>query len=255
MSSNEDYDYEPKAGKSLFLRLKDKDQTVVVRLASKPYREPKVWKTGVQAPMKDESVTDLTEAQWFNIFKDPEYTVTEVFHWVVIDREDGAAKIFTSTAGVYKSVKDYAQKAQWGDPTQYDLEITRTEAPGRGYYTVSPYPDKGDITGEEYVLTQEINLAERLPNARFVKDKQIDDIHEYEEQQARKNANNGPVKKTAAFMSHDDEEEDEEEREPEVGRSGYEKAKDTRDKIHHDSDDVILEDIDDKPIDLSEIPF
>lgn len=249
-----DYDFEPKAGKSIFLRLKDKDQKVVLRIASKPYREPKVWKEGTLAPMKDELVTGLSEAQWVKIMSDPEYSVTEVFHWIVIDREDGSAKIFTGTAGVYKSIKEYAQKPQWGDPTKYDIEITRTEQPGRGYYSVSPFPEKSEISYQEELDVREINISERIPNARSVTDKQLDDTSDYQakykEANARKTSN--PLASPEAAPAET------EDAGSEVGSSGYDKAKAARDKLANkkaaEELDVDLDEYD-KPIDLSEIPF
>lgn len=243
-----DYDFEPKAGKSIFLRLKDKDQKIVVRLASKPYREPKVWKEGVTAPMKDEQVTGLSEAQWVRIMSDPDYNVTEVFHWIVIDREDGNAKIFTSTAGVYKSIKEYAQKEQWGDPTRYDIEITRTEQPGRGYYSVSPYPDKDDLSNDDMQLVEAIDITDKIPNARALTDRQLDDTSEYQETYKKSNEE----KKTSVSQASESPEKNK------VGSSGYDKAKATRDALANkkaaEDMEIDIEDIN-APIDLDDIPF
>lgn len=252
-----DYDFEPKAGKSIFLRLKDKDQTINIRLASKPYREPKVWKTEPGSPpMKDEVAAELTQEQWFKIMKNPDYEIKEAFHWIVIDREDGQAKIFTATATVYKQIKEYAQKPKWGDPTKYDIEVKRTEQPGRGYYSVSPDPDKSELTANEVFDVHNLDMAEKVPNARLLSETQIDDISEFEAQYkaagTKANATDPPL-----------------ETEDKVGSSGYEKAKAKRDELASkqqadeeadakrpvDDRDIIIEDIDDAPIDLSEIPF
>src|SRR5579875_2334418 len=131
-----DYDFEPTSTRSSFLRLKSKGESVKIRIASKPYREPKVWKEGERAPMKDENAAKLTEEQWARIMGDPDYNVTEVFSWVVIDRKDGQAKIFSGAPSVYKAIGALAKKEEWGDPSGYDIEITRTEQPGPSYYKV-----------------------------------------------------------------------------------------------------------------------
>lgn len=231
-----DYDYEPKSGDSLFLRLKEKGQVATVRLASKPYREPKVWKEGVKAPLAEEETANLTPKQWFAILKDPDYTVNEMFHWVVIDRDDGKAKIFTSTAGVYKSIKEYAQKEAWGDPTKYDFEITRTEQPGRGYYSVAPLPDKGDLDEKSAALVAELDLASKIKNARPLNEEQVDDISEIDDK--KKSDDDKPLKKAEAEK---------------VG-GGYESATDGKKKETTPTEEIDIEDLD-EPIDLSEIPF
>ena len=182
----DDYNFEPKANKGVFLRLKNKGDSVAIRIASRPYREPKIWKEDVKAPLDDEKASALTEEQWFKIMADPKYTVTEVFHWVVIDREDGKARIYTASPMVYKAIKAYAQKDQWGDPTKYDIEVTRTEDPGN-YYTVSPFPDKSDLTDDELKLISEINVKKNIPNARALSETQIDDIENYISQNASDN--------------------------------------------------------------------
>jgi hypothetical protein len=248
-----DYDFEPKAGKSLFLRLKDKDQVINIRLASKPYREPKVWKTEPGSPpMKDELVSELTEAQWFKIMKNPDYEIKEAFHWLVVDRDDGEVKIFTATATVYKKIKEYAQKPKWGDPTKYDIEVKRTEEPGSGYYSVSPDPDKSDLTDNELFDVRSLKIEEKIPNARLLSEKQVDDISEYQEKYKQETAAKETVAEKALAPNENDEGK-------EVGISGYEKAKATRDELASKKDTEDLGEVEDedfdKPVDLADIPF
>lgn len=222
-----DYDFEPRSAKSQFLRLKDKGQSVTVRIASRPYREPKVWKEGVNTPLEDEKAAALTPEQWARIMGDPDYNVTEVFSWIVIDREDGQAKVFSTTPGVYKSIKEYAQTEQWGDPQRYDIKITRTEEPGRGYYTVQPFPDKSDLTDKEKAMVEKIDMRSLQANARALNETQLDDISDFLDQ------NNTP--KAEADVP------DMEGPKPQPSAEAPK--------------DVVIEDIGDEPINLDDIPF
>lgn len=246
-----DYDFEPKTGKSTFLKLKEKGDSIVIRLITPPYREPIIWKEGNNKPLDEEQTANLNEKQWFAFMRDPDYSINESYHWGVIDRSDGIARIFTGTTGIYKSIKEYAQMQQWGDPTRYDIEITRTEEPGRGYYKVTPYPDKSEPTDSEIEGVDNLNIADKKKNARLTSEPQLDDISEYLDHLKKKDKEGSEVGKGGSDV------------EPPV--TGYEKAKSTAraiDKKAKASSELPPEepnpydDMDlDNPIDLSEIPF
>lgn len=178
-----DYDFEPRKAPSVFLSLKEQGDKVTVRLASSPYREPKVWKEGVRAPLDANEVVKLRPEQWIAMFRDPEFNITEVFHWVVIDRDSGQAKIYSATAGVYKSIKEYAEMEDWGDPQTYDLRVERTEQPGRGYYKVTALPNKEPLDDKDQanVAALLVQLNEKLPAARKISEVQVDYIDEMDQ--------------------------------------------------------------------------
>jgi hypothetical protein len=217
-----DYDFEPREAPSVFLRLKDKGDKVLIRIASPPYREPKIWKADTKAPLAPEEMLKLKEDHWRTIYRDPDYNVTEVFHWKVIDRESGQAKIFTGTAGVYKQIKDYAEMKGWGDPTTYDFQIERTEEPGRSYYKVTGIPDKEPIIDREQKMVDAIDMHDKLPAARRVSETQIDYIPEMGDEGAGEPLPEPP------------------------------KAMPTKTP---QKDDVVIEDIEGEPINLDDIPF
>lgn len=222
-----DYDFEPREAPSVFLTLKNKGDKVLIRIASAPFREPKVWKTDTkEPPMADENVLKLTEDHWRTIYRDPQYTVSEVFHWKVIDREAGIARIFSGTAGVYKQIKKYATMQGWGDPTGYDLQIERTEQPGPSYYQVTAIPDKTPLTESEQKLVDAIDMHEKKPVARKLSEVQVDYIPE---------------------MGNPTAEEDS------VPPESIDDI--TKPTPSTQKDDVVIEDIGDEPINLDDIPF
>lgn len=211
-----DYSYTPPEKPSIFLRLKTKGDKILVRLGSAPFREPKIWKAeGNAPPMDAEQMVRLTEDQWRRIYRDPEYNVSEVFHWKVIDRDNQQAKIYTGTPMIYNQIKKFADTAGWGDPRSYDLQIERTEKPG-SYYEVTPMPDKTPITDRELYLLEAVDLAEKIPGARHLSETQVDHISEMD----------GPAEPAAPIGG-------------------------TKKQV----DDIVIEDIGDDPITLDDIPF
>lgn len=172
------YDHEPRSSAGKFLRLTAKDQSVIVRLASEPYREPKVWREGIKAPMEDDKVAALTPDQWVKILRETDYRVSEVYSWAVIDRTDGKARIFSGAPSVYKNIKAYAQMEEWGDPTTYDIKITRTEDPGKNYYTVIAMPDKSFLNEKDQLMVEALDIETDLPNARLTSEDQVDKLGE-----------------------------------------------------------------------------
>jgi hypothetical protein len=90
----------------------------------------------------------MTPGQWMSAIRDPNWNVSENYHFPVIDRADEMPKIYTATGVVYGQIRKYATSKDWGDPRSYDITITRTEAPGR-YYEVMPSPNKTDLMKSE----------------------------------------------------------------------------------------------------------
>lgn len=178
-----DYEFEPREAPSVFLKLKEKGDKILIRLASVPYREPKVWKIDVRPPLETDKMLALTEEQWRQMYREPDYNITETFSWKVIDRESGQAKIFTGTAGIYKNIKKFAEMEAWGDPKTYDLQIERTENPGVNYYAITPLPNKEILSAKEQKLVDELDINDKLPAARKLTEVQVDHIPEMGEDQ------------------------------------------------------------------------
>lgn len=173
-----DYGYEPKQAPSIFLRLKSKGDKVTIRVGSAPYREPKIWKTdSKEPPMDTNKMLLLSEEQWRVIYRDPQYTVSEIFHWKVIDRDSEQAKIYTGGTMIYNSIKKYADTNGWGDPRAYDVVVERTEIPGR-YYEITPMPDKTPLTDREERLLEAVDINDKVPGARRLSETQVDHISE-----------------------------------------------------------------------------
>lgn len=223
-----DYDFEPKQKPGKFLRLKDKGQVIKVRLASRPYRNPLVWTEGQRLPMDDKEASQLQPADWYRIMANAEQEIREAFCWVVIDRADGQARILSVAPSVYRSIQEYAKDVDWGDPTTYDITITRTEEPGRAYYSVKPAPNKTPLSDVEKSRVYDLNISKEMPCARPTSDRQVDDIDDYIMQMAGH----------ATINKHEDE-------------TPAEDLDDTPPA----NPDAVIEDIGSEPINLDDIPF
>lgn len=172
-----DYDRKPMEPPSQWLRLKSKGDEVRFRIAGRPLRELKVWPAEQGGKPLDTDVTrDLTPGQWFNIMSNPDWSVSEVFHFLVIDRSDNTAKIFTTTGGVYGKIRDYATNPEWGNPMGYDLTVKRTEAPGKNYYEVTPSPNKSELMKSDLAKVDALDTSKLLASARPASDPQPDDF-------------------------------------------------------------------------------
>jgi CRISPR/Cas system CSM-associated protein Csm3 (group 7 of RAMP superfamily) len=124
------YDYIPESSGGNFLTLKKKGDACKIRLVSTPIHYQKEW----------------------------EGKKREKFAWVVIDRADGKAKVFTSGVSVYLTIKGYAENEDWGDPTKYDFTITRTEESTANYYRIVPSPNRSGLSEEEIAEIERANI-------------------------------------------------------------------------------------------------
>lgn len=230
-----DYDRPPREPASQFLRLKQKDQQIKIRIASRPYREMKVWPASPgEAPLASETVMALSTGQWAKLMADSDWNIQETYHFGVIDRSDGAAKVFTTTGGVYGKIRSYAEDPEWGDPRTYDITVTRTEKPGPSYYDVKPSPNKTDLMESELAKVSKMDLLKLVPNAIPASEPQPDDIDDTVELEPLPWDAPITAGSTVAAAA--------------VGEPQPEKPPE---KL-----DVVIEDVEpDKPVNLDDIPF
>jgi len=136
-----EYDYEPKTN-SKYLRMRSKGDSIKIRIVSKAVR----WEE--EMPVKNETGDTIGTKK------------KENFAWVVIDRADGEAKAFRAGVSIFLKIKELAQNDDWGDPTGYDITITRTETNPANYYSVVASPNKSKLTKDEIAKAAEIDLNE-----------------------------------------------------------------------------------------------
>jgi hypothetical protein len=172
-----DWDRETIKAPSVYLKLTTKGDKVRVRIADKPYRELQLWprERGGKPVPKDE-LARFTVGQWKRAFTSADWNPSEIFHLVVIDRADGAAKILTVFASTYTKIQEYANNPEWGNPTNYDITVERTEEPGKNYFSVMALPNKTMLTDGELAKVTELDTSKLIQGARPAADPQPDDF-------------------------------------------------------------------------------
>lgn len=71
------------------------------------------------------------------------------FQMNVIDRTDGQVKILECGRTIFDSIRKYAEDEDYGNPTQYDFNITKTGSGFETRYEVIAKPKKEPLTDEE----------------------------------------------------------------------------------------------------------
>lgn len=167
------------SGSDKYLNFKkgDKDRIIQIRLASEPRYINQHWITdnkGKQMPVNCEGETCAYCGK--DIQPKDKMQKTAKWAWTVIDREDSLVKVFTGPTLIARSIKEISEltnkvtkKLMWGDPRTFDIQIERTEEPGKAYYKVNPVVDgKGELTEEEKkkVLEAGYDLVEELKGGK-----------------------------------------------------------------------------------------
>lgn len=123
-----------------YLRLESKGDTVRIRIVSKPYRFSETLEINGKTK-------EVKRWAWVVIHKE-----------IIDNLRVKTVRAFKAGAMIYGLIYDYVVSEDWGDPTHYDLTITRTEERGR-YYTVTAMPKPiGPISEEEKKLVEEAAL-------------------------------------------------------------------------------------------------
>lgn len=146
-------------GKFLQFRKGDNGRQIQVRVASEPRYALQHWLTGSDG--KNRPVDCEGEACAYcgkDVPRSEKLEKRSRWAWIVIDREDGEAKIFMGPNSIALHLRDLSElissktgKPMWGDPRTFDVSITYTEKPnGFGEYKVEADPEsRGALTPEE----------------------------------------------------------------------------------------------------------
>lgn len=198
---------------NLFMRLDSGNN--VIRLVTKPH-EYLVHRYKV-----DEKDPGFGERVLSSLFHGSDPLVDMGFkpkrRWLIgiIDRKTQSYKILDISVSVFKSIQELVRDEDWGDPTQYDIDVKVDKDGGAtGYYTVIP-KSKKPLSKEDLDLKEKADLDDLKrrctpPTVEQVQER-IDAI------KAKRNGSNGsngtngatkPAATAAHSSSSDDDEED-----------------------------------------------
>lgn len=145
------YGYKPKVSSGKYLTLAKQGDSITIRLTCPPLHKTIHWTADDQGKpmMADCEGEDCSLCALAAEKQSRRMAAKEIFAWIVLDRnEENKPKIFKGGVSIYLAIKGLSENKAWGNPTGYDLEITRTEEKPL-YYNVTPLPDKSPITKEE----------------------------------------------------------------------------------------------------------
>ena len=78
----------------------------------------------------------------------------------VIDRKTQSYKVLDMSTAVFKSVQKYVRDEDWGDPSQYDVDIVVDKQGGAtGYYSVVAKPMK-PLSPEDLEIKADVDLED-----------------------------------------------------------------------------------------------
>src|SRR5687767_14412833 len=133
--------YQVPKGESAFLTLEPGDNRI--RIASEPAEVVlhEITKDGKWATQECEGeACELCAKGKPKKFK---------YAYRVINRKDGKVYIYEAPAGVFRSIQDYALNEEYGDPTEYDITITKRGEKLNTTYQIIASPKKSVISDEE----------------------------------------------------------------------------------------------------------
>lgn len=125
--------YVPPTQSGGFLKIDD-GQTVVIRIAS----EPVIF----NSEFKGKTSTR--------------------YAWAVYNHDEGIAQVFSQSGTFFKNLAVFANDDEYGDPTTYNIKVTRTGTGTDSSYTIVASPKKAPLTKEQQEAVEEIDIIKAI---------------------------------------------------------------------------------------------
>lgn len=126
----------PAGGGGLFLKLED-GKPVKVRLGSEPY---------------------IFNSEYLG-------NVSTKYAWAVYNRSEDKGQVLQLPLTAFRMIQNIAADDDWGDPTGYDITITRTGTGKETKYGVTPSPNKSELTTEQKELVSKVDVPKAIGGA------------------------------------------------------------------------------------------
>jgi len=125
--------YTPPSQSGGFLKIDD-GKTVVLRIAS----EPVIFNSEYQGK-----------------------TSTR-YAWVVYNHTEDCAQVFSQSATFFKNLAVFANDDEYGDPTEYNIKVTRTGTGTDTGYTIVASPKKSPLTASQKEAVEEVDIIKAI---------------------------------------------------------------------------------------------
>lgn len=186
--------------KDLFLRLQQGSN--IVRVVTKPHEYlSHRYKTRESDPGYGEKVlSSLANG------RDPLFDkgMKPKKRWLVgvIDRKTQSYKILDMSVSVFKGIQELVKDEDWGDPSQYDIDIKVDKQGGAtGYYTVMPKQPK-PLSAADLDIKSQVDLEDLKRRCTPPTPEQMEE--RIASIDAKSNANRGGEAQTKTSTSNDD---------------------------------------------------
>lgn len=188
--------------KDLYMRLQDKNN--VVRMITKPHEYTvHRYKTNPDDPGYGERVMS---SLYYG--RDPliEKGLKPKRRWLVgiIDRRTQSYKILDMSVSVFKSIQELVRDEDWGDPTQYDIDIKVDKNGGpTGYYTVIPKAKK-PLSAADLDIKSQVDLDDLKRRCTPPTPEQVEELIKAIDAKSANNKKSGAGQATAEEDDEDD---------------------------------------------------
>ncbi|MDQ0923307.1 hypothetical protein QF038_001815 [Pseudarthrobacter sp. W1I19] len=91
--------------------------------------------------------------------------VSTRYAWVIWNFTEEMAQVWQASVTSFKAVQALAVNEEWGDPTQYNINITREGTGKETTYAITPSPNRNPLTVEQSDAAANLDLFEVVENA------------------------------------------------------------------------------------------
>jgi hypothetical protein len=84
------------------------------------------------------------------------------YAWIVYNHDENVAQIFQNSARFFNNLAAYAKDEEYGDPTQYNIKVTRKGSDTNTEYTVVTSPKKYPLPQEAKDAVADVDIIEAI---------------------------------------------------------------------------------------------
>lgn len=94
--------------------------------------------------------------------------VSTKYAWVVWNIEKKTAQVFQQSATFFKNLANYAKDPEYGDPTEYDIKVTREGTGTDTVYHITPGRNSYKLDDEALEAVKGVNLVDAVSKGQGV---------------------------------------------------------------------------------------